>query len=117
MENYTSEQLATMTQEQLTGIILQAQAETVVKSDNKEAIDQVKTVITNLETIGAELFESEITALKGKLATLEAQAIETVKEELQKAETEAVSFYDKYRTEIIVVAAIVLVHLLGKVGF
>lgn len=133
MTTYTSEQLSAMTQIQLMEIVMQAQVEvpvveTVVtdttetapdteSTDIEKSIEQVKTAITNLETIGAEIFENEIASLKEKLATLEAEAIEKANEEVEEVKTEVISFYDKYRTEIIVVAAIVLVHVLGKVGF
>ena len=89
MTTYTNEQLASMTQVQLQAVILQTQAEqatavpvvtflsddsVVAETDADKAIEQTKTAIANLETAGAELFKAEISALKEKLATLEAEA-------------------------------------------
>lgn len=135
MTTYTNEQLASMTPDQLKAVILQIQAESQVtatvtestntdtaavttdiivaeQTDTEKAISQVKASIASLEAAGADLFKAEISALKEKLATLESQAAAEVAE----IETEAIGFYDKYHTEIIVVAVLVILHVAGLFG-
>ena len=95
----------------------------VAQTDTEKAIDQVKLSITNLETAGAELFKSEIDSMKQKLADLEVKVIEEAqavateaKTEVATVKTELISFYEKYRTDINVIAVLIALHVLGIFG-
>jgi len=129
MTTYTNEQLASMTQEQLQAVILQSQAEQVAstdtaavvatdvaaeQTDTEKAISQVKASIASLEDAGSDLFKAEISALKEKLAALEAEAQQIVSD-VQMAEQ---SFAKKYGQAAahgveIILLAIIAGKLLG----
>jgi len=95
----------------------------VAQTDTEKAIDQAIMAISKLEDAGVELFEAEILAWKEKLANLEAKAIEEaetfvaeVQDEVATVETELVSFYEKYRTDINVIAVLIILHVAGIFG-
>jgi hypothetical protein len=88
-------------------------------------IEQMKSLIAQLELLGQAEVTEQIEALKAKVAELEAKAIaeeqatiEQVKKEVQVVEGVAVDgFFVKYRTELIVIALFVISHVVGKFGY
>lgn len=78
----------------------------------EDKIAKLKTTLETMESLGAMIPQAVKDAVIQEIATLEAKALE----EILKIEDETVSFYEKYRTEIIVVAALLLIHIAGKFG-
>jgi hypothetical protein len=87
-------------------------------------IEQMKVLIGQLEALGQVEVNEQLTALKTKVAELEAKAIadahtdlEQVKEELPIVEVAVDDFFAKYRVELIVTAVIILSHIVTKFGY
>ncbi|GMB01088.1 hypothetical protein [Pelosinus sp. IPA-1] len=83
---------------------------TTVTTEDK--IAKLKTTLEGMELLGETIPQVVKDAVRQELATLEAEALA----EVQKIEAETVSFYGKYRTEIIIVAALVILHVAGLFG-
>jgi hypothetical protein len=79
----------------------------------EDKIAKLKTTLEGMELLGATIPQAVKEAVAQELAILEAKALE----EIQKVQAETVSFYAKHKTEIIVVAAILIVHIAGKLGW
>lgn len=84
-----------------------------VEVTTEDKIAKLKATIEGMELLGETIPQTVKDAVTQELANLEAKALE----ETQKVQAETVSFYNQHKTEIIVIAAILLVHVAGKLGF
>lgn len=81
-----------------------------------DKIEEMKTLIKQLEELGQEEVTEQIQALKEKVAELEARAIADVQEIVTEVEKIKVGFWVKYRVELIVAALLVISHIASKCG-
>jgi hypothetical protein len=87
-------------------------------------IDQMKSLIDQLEALGQAEVAEQIQSLKQKVAELEAKAIAEAQalkvktsEEAKVIETETIGFFTKYRTELIITAVLIIIHAVSKFGY
>jgi len=91
-------------------------AQDAVSTDTVQSVptklDQFKTLLAQMESLGNEVLQDEIASIKQKIADEEAK----LKAEVQTVEAEAITFYEKNRTIIFIVAAMLILHVAGKLG-
>jgi len=75
-------------------------------------VQEVPNKVEQLKILGSEVVQEEIASIgKGVF-----DGEEKLKIKGQELKVEAICFYEKYRTEIIIIGALLMIHVAGKFG-
>ena len=83
-----------------------------VEVTTEDKIAKLKTTLEGMELLGATIPQTVKDTVSQEITVLE----EKLKAEIEAVETETVSLWVKYRTEIIIIVAMFIIHVAGKVG-
>lgn len=78
----------------------------------EDEIAKLKTTLECMGKMGATVPQVVKDTVIQEIAVLEAKALE----EAEKVKAETISFYDKHKTEIIIVSALLVLHVAGLFG-